>query len=397
MLNRLAQGTCLAALLAATLPAGAAEPLDAANRLKALLAKQGYTMSWQSIDGDSSEATLKGVVTTMPGGDGASQAPIAVGNLIMSEIEDGDNGAITVGSFQLPAYSVETDGTAISVTGVEMLNLVLPAEGVTNPLESSGLFDSFTIEGVTATRGGKEVFSMEGFNYDLVLSDDRNALSFTTAAESFTADLTGTADPQSLAMLTALGLTKPTGSFEGSGDFSMTTGVANLDQWDFTIDKAGTLGMTFSIGGYTPEVMKAFQDIQNSMANATEEQKQAQGMAVLGLMQQFTLIGASIRYDDDSLAPRALDLAGGMQNMKRQDMAGMARMMIPAMAAQYVSPEFAQSVAEAVAKFVEDPKSLTIEAAPAQPVPLAMVAAGFAAAPKAVPEQLGITVTANED
>jgi len=75
----------------------------------------------------------------------------------------------------------------------------------------------------------------------------------------------------------------------------------------------------------------------------------------------------------------------------------MAEAMIPAAIGQYVKPEFAKQVAGEVAKFIQDPKSIEISAEPAQPVPFMSVGMSAMSAPQNIPDDLGITVTANED
>jgi len=55
-----------------------------------------------------------------------------------------------------------------------------------------------------------------------------------------------------------------------------------------------------------------------------------------------------------------------------------------------------KNIAEAVAKYLDDPKSLTIRANPATPQPFAILGALGQADPGSLPAALGMTVTANE-
>ena len=60
--------------------------------------------------------------------------------------------------------------------------------------------------------------------------------------------------------------------------------------------------MTVDLGGYTPAFVKSMQDMQKQMAaQPAGADNSAQGLAMLGLMQQLTFNSASIRWDDDSL------------------------------------------------------------------------------------------------
>lgn len=375
------------------LPGGAqaVEPDQLGARIKTLFAAQGVDIAWATATADGSSVVFNGV-TAATGGES-----IPIGVITLADVSEEDDGDYLVGTLDMPSYAYSSEGIDFSVTGVEVTGLLLPSATTTDPLAGNGIFETLDVAKVSASKDGKTAFELQGLTYEIERGDDGQSLTFTGAAERFSADMAAAGDPQSLAMATALGLANPTGSFETSGSFSQADGTATVDQLDFTIDNAGTLGLTLDLSGYTPQLLKAMQELQKNQATMTDEQKAAQGLAYLGLMQQLNFNSASIRYDDNQLAERALNLAGGMQNMKRADFSSMARMLIPSMLGEYVSPEFAAKVTEEVVKFVDAPKSLEIRAAPANPVPFAMIGAGAVMAPKSLPDTLGLTVVANEE
>lgn len=384
----LASSVSLAALSAAR----AVEGEDVADRFRDLMASQGATASWASIDEDGDAIVLRGV--TVKGAGDAQNATI--GDVTFEGVEEADNGDYIVETLSMPTYSTVSEGAIVTLEGLSMSGAVLPSPNSTDVVSQSGFFDTLDVDQIKVEKDGKRVFTMSGLNYSLERDDEGKSYEFTGSADAFSADMTAGGDAQTLAMLTALGLSQPKGTFEMAGSWSLADGNLSVEQMDFTVENAGTIGFTFDVSGYTEEFLKAARDMQKNMANATEEQKAAAGMAAMGLMQQLSFAGASIRYDDEALAGRALDLAAGMQKMQRTDMVKMAQMMIPAALGQYVKPEFASQVAGEVAKFIEEPKSLEIKAKPAAPVPFMMVGMSAMSAPQEVPEQLGITVTANE-
>jgi hypothetical protein len=109
--------------------------------------------------------------------------------------------------------------------------------------------------------------------------------------------------------------------------------------------------------------------------------KRAQGMAVLGLMQQLTFNSTSIRYDDDSLTNKVLDYVGKQQGMSAKDIANQVKAIIPFGMAQLQNPELTAQVSAAVGKFLDDPQSLEISAEPPSAVPFALIMAGAMANP----------------
>ena len=171
----------------------------------------------------------------------------------------------------------------------------------------------------------------------------------------------------------------------------------DLSQYDISVENAGTLGMTFDLGGYTPDFVKSIQEMQKKMAEQPEGgDNSAQGLAMLGLMQQLTFHAASIRLDDDSLTGKVLEYFAGQQGEKPRDMANQAKAIVPFMMAQLNNPELMQSATEAVTKYLDDPQTIEIKAAPASPVPFALVMAGAMSAPQDLTKTLGVSVTANE-
>lgn len=373
--------------------AQAVEPQEVANRLKELVAGQGATISWTSIDSNGADVVLRGVTAK----DAMNPQTVTLGDISLDGIEEAANGDYIVETLSMPKYETVSEGATITMEGLSIAGAVLPSPSSTDIVSQSGFFDSLDVDAVNVVKDGKQLFNMTGLNYEIEKGDEGKSYSFTGSADAFSADLTATGDPQTLGILTALGLAQPKGTFEMAGAWALPAGDLTLDQMDFTVENAGTLGLTLNLSGYTEEFLKALRDMQKGMINATDEQKQAAGVAAMGLMQQLTFAGASIRYDDNALAGRALDLAAGMQNMKRTDMSKMAQMMLPMAMGQYVTPEFAAAVSAEVAKFIDNPKSLEIKAEPAAPVPFMMVGMSAMTAPQGIPAQLGVTVKANEE
>ena len=173
----------------------------------------------------------------------------------------------------------------------------------------------------------------------------------------------------------------------------MSDGRLNFEKMDFVADNAGTLGLKFDISGYTLDFIKGLQEATKNMEGKPDD---AQSMAMLGLMQQLSFTGASIRFDDASVTYKALDYVAKQQGAKRSDLIDQAKAILPMAAAQLGNAEFAQSLGAAVNAYLDNPKTIEIKAAPAKPVPFAIIAAGGMADPKSLIKTLGVTVTASQ-
>jgi hypothetical protein len=366
--------------------AWAAEPQEVGARLKATFAGEGVDIGFTEATLSGSDIVLNGVTLAYAG----QEDRIPIGVMTLSDVtEDGDN--LVAGSVSIPYYAFNQDGMKFEIDGVSIAGLVLPP--LNAPIDALPIYDSAEVGTFRASVDGKDVFTLEDLSMEVERAEDQSSISFTGSAEKFSADLSVSDDPKFKAAAEAMGLSMLTGTFGTAGNWAMGEGVLSLEQMDFTIADAGTIGISFELGGYTPEFVKALREMQSKMTGGQDPAAQA---AALGLMQQLTFRNAAIRYVDDSLAEKALGYIAERQNAKPEDVAGQAKMMVPIMLSQLNNPEFTASVSAAVNQFLDDPQSIEIRAAPATPLPFMLIAAGAMAAPQSLPQQLGVTVTANE-
>jgi hypothetical protein len=383
------------ALCAFLLPvAGGASALDAdaiSERLKTAFANQTLDFDWQSAELDGDTLTLEGV-TINPDG----QTRIDVGTITLEGIEE-DDGDYTVETVTLPSFTDSREGITMEFSGMTITGLELPDVDPASPEASVMAYESATIDRVSFGAAGAEVFTLTGFAVEMDPREEGDPVAFSGSAQNIRADLSTVLDGQSLAVMDEMGYTQFEGSMEMAGSWSPTDGRTALDTFDITIADAGTIGLAFEVSGYTPAFMKALQDMQRqSAAQPGGQMDAAQSMAMLGLMQQLTFIRAEISFDNDQLTERALDFMADQQSVERGDVAGQAKAMLPFVLMQLNDPAFTASVSSAVSAYLDDPQNLTIRAAPAAPVPMALLAAGAMSAPQALIQQLNVTVTANE-
>jgi len=120
------------------------------------------------------------------------------------------------------------------------------------------------------------------------------------------------------------------------------------------------------------------------------------GLSMMGLIQQLTFNSASVRFDDATITKRVLDYIGSQQGVSGDQLAQSLKGMVPLMMAQLNVPELQNQVSSAVNTYLDAPKSLTIAAEPANPVPFPMIIGAAMGAPNTVPGVLGVKVTAND-
>lgn len=382
-------------LVAFPLQAALAQEVDAvAERLKAVLAGQGIELTWSGVSGDASEMVISDANFTVTG----VPQKTSLGNVTLSEITE-ENGAYTIGTVTLPNYSTTEEGATVDITGISLTGLKLPAEGDTDPIAALMLYESADMDSLTVRMGDKTPFSMNQLHFEITPPADGKAMEFTGAAEKFSADLSVVDDAESKKTMEALGYQTINGYFELAGSWQPSDGRLELSQYDISIENAGTIGFTFDLGGYTPDFIKSMQEMQKEMAKQPAGgDNSAQGLAMLGLMQQLTFHSASLRFDDDSLTGKVLDFIAAQQGVKAADLANQAKAIVPFLMAQLNNPELTTQVTAAVSAYLDEPKSIEVSAEPENAVPFAVIMAGaMSPTPQDLVKTLAVTVTANED
>lgn len=382
-------------LVAFPLQAALAQEVDAvAQRLKAVLAGQGIELTWSGVSGDASEMVISDANFTVTG----VPQKTSLGNVTLSEITE-ENGAYTIGTVTLPNYSTTEEGATVDITGISLTGLKLPAEGDTDPIAALMLYESADMDSLTVRMGDKTPFSMNQLHFEITPPADGKAMEFTGAAEKFSADLSVVDDAESKKTMEALGYQTINGYFELAGSWQPSDGRLELSQYDISIENAGTIGFTFDLGGYTPDFIKSMQEMQKEMAKQPAGgDNSAQGLAMLGLMQQLTFHSASLRFDDDSLTGKVLDFIAAQQGVKAADLANQAKAIVPFLMAQLNNPELTTQVTAAVSAYLDEPKSIEVSAEPENAVPFAVIMAGaMSPTPQDLVKTLAVTVTANED
>ena len=372
-------------------PAFAADTKAVAERLKATFESQGVTVGWTGVSGDTSNMVLEGV-TIAPVGE---KEPLAIGNVTLKNVTDA-NGGYLVDTVATQAFSQEKDGAKFEVSPFVINGMSIPAEGNTDPLASLLMYKSAQLDTLSVKVADKTAFSMNNLTVNVNPPASGQPMTFTGGAQKFTGDLTLIQDAETQQVVEGLGYQNISGKLDMAGSWQPTDGKLELSKYDIAVDNAGTIGMTFALGGYTTDFIKSLQQLQKKMAATPEgADKSAEGMAVLGLMQQLSFGSATIRFADNSLTNKVLEFVAKKQGMTAKDIANQAKAVVPFGMAQINNPELTAQVTKAVSDYLDNPQNLVIAAKPASPVPFALIAAGAMASPADLTKTLGVTVTAN--
>lgn len=378
-------------LMSASLSGALAQTVEAAaERLKEIVSEQGLAIDWDSVDVSGSDGVLVGVRA------GTADDMVPIGDIRIDGVSEEDEGFL-IESVSMERYYVGDSTGSLSVEGVEMTNMLLPNEDVIDSYGGSIFYETADIDRISVYAGGTQVFEMTSLYAEISPSDDDGSpMEFEGAAEGFMIDLSIIEEPDQRAVLQALGYERLEGYMSMAGSWQPTDGRLELSEYEFTVVDAGTLGFTFDLGGYTPDLIASLREMQKQMAANPDGDSSAQGLALLGLMQQMTFHSAEIAFADDSLTDKIVEFVAQQQGMSANDIRNQAKAILPFALAQLNNAEFTTMVTQAVSAYLDDPQSLRVRAEPASPTPFALIMAGGMTNPVDLIKTLGVTVTAND-
>jgi hypothetical protein len=165
-------------------------------------------------------------------------------------------------------------------------------------------------------------------------------------------------------------------SWDGSRNAEAKT--MTIDDFTLSIQEGGNLSISGVLGNL-PE--------PTAMNDADAAAKAAE-------MEIHTV---TIRYEDNSLAGRILDVLAQQQGISREDYADQIAGALPFLLAALNNPEFQNEVAEAVGTFLKDPQSITVKVEPEAPVSGSEIMGIVSTAPQSLPDRLNASVTANSE
>lgn len=394
--RRILTSAAFAALITAFSTVGAlAQDANAvAQRLKDVMSAQGVELGWASATGENgSQIVLDGVTYGVP----ATPDKLNIGKVTLDDVSD-DNGGYTIGTITFPAISLKDRGFDFEMTPATLNGVKVPPPGATDYLSTMLLYESGKIDRAEVKQGDKQIALMENLHFEMT-PPTSGPMTFTGAAEKFSADLTALPDPRTRATAQALGYEQITGNMQMAGSWNPQDGRLEMSKYDIAVDNAGKIGMTVDLGGYTPEFLNTMQELSKKMSETNNvEANQAEAGQMLNLMQALTLNGASIRFDDSSITNKVLNFVAQQQGADPAQLKEQTKTIIPFLLASSPIKDEAlkKSIAQAVATYLDDPKSLTIRAKPATPQPFAIISALGQADPGSLPTALGLTVSAND-
>ncbi len=385
-----------AALCALAGPAFALDGQDLLKKINAAFATGGTAITADSVEVSGADVVLKGVKLGVQGE--TPEKPLALAELTLQGVTEEEGGAYFIERVEFPEVNVTEEKSSFKVRDVYLAGVYVPGDANAAGIDSLMFYEEAHSGAIDVTIDGKSVFSMTEAVGTMGLSEDETTITFEGTVTGVKADLSTVEDPKAKESIQALGLTTLDGNMSMSGSWEVESGTIDVEDYAIDFANVGKLSLAFSMSGYTLDLVKQMQEQARLMQAQpqNEQAQQAAGLAMLGLVQQLSLVDAQIRFEDAGITKRGLDYAGKSQGTDGAQMAQMVKGMVPILLAQAKLGALQNEVSAAVNSYIDDPKALTIAAAPANPVAFPMIMGAAMGAPETIPGLIGLKVTAND-
>ncbi|MFK4819027.1 hypothetical protein ACI0FS_02410 [Ochrobactrum quorumnocens] len=369
----------------------AADANAVAERVKALYTKQGGELNFAEVQADGDNILLKGTTIKLPT---VSDRATPVGDITLENVQDTPEGGYSIEKVSVADLDFAPEGAdkndKATIKGISMENVILPSEKAEGPLAKMVFYDKMKIDEFSVGTPGKDGAQIKGVEVTLNSANKAEKIDYTLTI----ADIDAVFEKDGKNPLAPLDMNALKGSVNSKGTWQPKSGNATLDQFEIDAKDLGKINLTGAIDGYDLSFVEALQKTQENMAKADAE-KDAAGLALLGLAEQLSLKNLSIRFDNETLTQKLLDYYGKQQGADGKQLGEQLKMMVPLMATQLKNPEFAQQLKAAAEKYFDDPKSLTISASPDQSVSFASIFATASLDPTKIIQLLKVGVEAN--
>jgi hypothetical protein len=402
----LLSGVATAALMG---QANALEAQAFVDRVAEVYKTIGYDLEFGAATLDGDTITVDGVTVTLASTPEMPMEPMAFdAEIVFSGVTELPDGGYKAESVTIP--DIDTDFASdpvghVTLSDIRVDGLYVPGGDTVPAVAILQLVQSISTGPLSVTREGEEVIAIESMEASSTFSPEQGSAELANIdsmlhINGITADLSSVTeeDPSAGAVIEALGLTAISGDITEDLTWSMADGHMVINQFLFDFADVGALDITADLTGLTPAVLDQIYAMQAGMAAGgamTEEQSQAQMMQGMAIMQGVSIVGASLRYDDASLAGKLLDFFAAQSGADRATFVEGLKATLPAMIAQSGIPALNDVVVPPVSAFLDDPQSLEVKVAPPSPTSVLVLMAA-AANPAGLISALGLVVEANK-
>jgi hypothetical protein len=391
----------LALLVTVAVPASA-QSAEAPPAIKALLTnlerQTAIKPAFDALTDDGKgNVTITNLTFAKPGSSGASGVSVKVADVTFSGITEESPALYKVGKADFTTVTFEVNGqggftATMPQAAVEGWYIRTLGE---NPTALDHLLATSTF--ASKMSSGKISIIAQGQTITVDGADSSWEGDPKTGAGISNVKISNIAIPEPV-----LAMLDPGGMLKQLGYTSLNLDVVNTGDMKVDGDK---VSYRFDVGlsgrnMASLNVAAAFSDIPFAvyaeLLKSNSEGREPNFTALMPQIQSIAFNTASLRFEDASIVSKVLPLAAAMQGMDEKTLKASIGPIVQAALIQFQNEAFTKQATDAVAAFLEAPKSLTIAAKPVAAVKFSDISAMDPNKPGEAITKLGIAVTAND-
>ncbi|UXN07709.1 hypothetical protein [Bartonella sp. HY761] len=317
--------------------------------------------------------------------------------IIFENVEEDKDGGYLVGRTFVDEMKLEARENSDMVTtlhGLEMTKLLLKSEKNDAAYEGQLPYGTISLKKMVAEEKGKPVLNLDDLSFGFSEYDPEKFIKFSGEIGNLRVDVSSLPNSEQKETFTKMGFNNI--EIQGNYKFDANLVDGHVDvALQGNMNEAGQLNITIGLGGLTKDLANELIRLSNQAKSTSDKDQQIAAMSIIGLLQQLSLNSIDIKFVDNSITNKIIDLQKE-PNEKREDFVAKIKMIVPFGLAQLQHPDFAEKVSTEIGKYLDNPENIEITAKPDHSTPFAVITSTAVTSRKDLIDLLKLDVKANQ-
>ncbi|UXM93927.1 hypothetical protein N5853_07245 [Bartonella sp. HY329] len=364
-------------------------------RVQTEMKKSGYDIKAGKISVDGANVNVSDVKIIET--EASNEKAVAIKEINFQDVEEDKDGGYLVGRTVIDEFRDDTSsniGQVGTINGVEITKMLLKSEKNEAAYEGTLPFGMISVKKVAYDENGKSTITVDDLSFGYSEYEVGKLLKFGGELGNLKVHLENLPNDKEKEALTKMGFNQL--DIQGNYKFAANLVDGHVDvTFQGNMNDAGQLNITISLAGLTKDLADELVRLTSEANTATDKQQQIIAMSIVGLIQQLSLNSIDIKFVDNSITNKIIDLQKE-PDMKREDFVTQLKMFSSFGLMSLQHPDFAEKVSTEIGKYLDNPENIEITAKPDHSTPFAVITSTAMTSKKDLIDLLKVDVKANQ-
>ncbi|HOV03263.1 MAG TPA: hypothetical protein PLJ34_00875 [Hyphomicrobiales bacterium] len=378
----------LFACFAAALPATSRADAGATALVEAWMAKASqsgaFTITYGRTNYDETRqaVVVEDFVATKTG-EGATTTRVAT--LVLFGVEEDAAGEISAARAEAEGFVVDDAEAQITAAEAILEEVPLTVTDPTGEPAPFGIPHAVTLNDVVMRpKNGEPPLPIDSIHIDADAFEGDVPTHLTFAMEGMAVSVDTIEEEEQRRTLKELGYETLKMTIRGEGRTAPAAGEVTVDGLTIAAEGMGEVTLTAAFTGIPAEILRGEADPESEETGAK-------------LIETAAVKALSLRFDNHAIVEKLIAQQAGKVGVGEDELVAQLIAMLPGALKPLQNPPFEAVVAEAIGTFLKSPGSLSVVAAPANPVPVSQLIGVAMMAPQTLIPVLSLDIRANRD